>query len=788
MLSQQLAQQLQKVLQLSNRDELDAALLALSDPQSAQHEHVCACFSAGMSQFLSDIDQSFLQYQNAFKQQLEAKNAAQEKMLLQLRSSINQLLQDNKLPALNDQAHDLLSLTELMASLVAQKKKAQKALDESDSRMRSLVANLPGCVYSIQPDNDWTVQILSGGIFDLTGYQSHELIGRDKRGIRDIILLEDLIGIEEQIRHARETHSPFQLEYRILRRDGHICWVIDRGQCQFDEAGKALSIEGVILDNSAAHEYQQALQDAKEAAEAANRAKDMFLANVSHEMRTPMNGIIGMSELILNTPLNEEQREFLSLVKSSANSLLGIINDLLDFTHIETGHTKLFPVPFILHDLLLDIMQPLALRANQKGLQLSLSIDPHVSKTLVADPVRLRQVLVNLTNNAIKFTNTGSVDVSISYPNPSEIEFKIKDTGIGIPLDRQTAIFEPFIQADSSTTREYGGTGLGLSISKNLIEMMEGRLKLKSAQGKGSTFYFRLPVAPSDEGEALQRTWAPTAAQPTQIQSTDPLISHGTGYRILLAEDNPVNQKVAQRLLALHGHRAVIASNGLEVEEKLAKEPFDLILMDIQMPFRDGIMCTHRIREQEAINGGHIPIIALTAHASEEDRAKCLAAGMDGFASKPFEWNALMAAIEQVTKGIAPQVQHNHASKADLASTQALNDADIFDPTESLIMLNNDAELLSDLALLFLDDAPQRYAEIIAAAEAQQSEQLRHTAHSLKGSLGAVGALRVMKTTQALENAAKTDNWEAITTALSTFKAEYAALYRILSETYRSQN
>jgi len=543
-----------------------------------------------------------------------------------------------------------------LAADITERKRVEEELRTSARQLRAFIEDAPVAVAMFDHDirylaasRRWTTDY-GFGHSDLTGLGLYDQIPHLPEKWKDT----HRRGLEGEKQHLGEDIW--------IRADGAEQWVSSSVYPWRDPSG---SIGGIIIsaeDISQRKMNEQLLQDAKRAAEAASAAKSTFLATMSHEIRTPLNGILGMTDLVLDTQLTPEQREHLGLVRFSADSLLAIINDILDFSKIEAGKLEMELIPFHLRESLQQILKTCAIRAQQKGLQFSFKVPADVPDALVGDPGRIRQVILNLVGNAIKFTESGQIFVAIAAAFPAKgralLHFGVKDTGIGIPPEMQEKVFAAFSQADGSMARKYGGTGLGLAICVRLVEMMGGRIWVESVPQQGSLFHFTLDLALAEAGAfpagdqleprggASQRS-APLSAA---LEATS-----GAGCRVLLVEDNSVNRTLAQRLLQKRGFQVSIAVDGREAIRAAQSAEFDVILMDIQMPEMDGFEATAEIRKREQFTGRRTPVIALTAHAMKEDRDRCLAAGMDAYVTKPINPTELFGAIRNVLQSSAAQ-------------------------------------------------------------------------------------------------------------------------------------
>jgi signal transduction histidine kinase/DNA-binding NarL/FixJ family response regulator len=475
-------------------------------------------------------------------------------------------------------------------------------------------------------------------------------------------------------------------------------------------------------------ERTAALQLAKAAAEAAYVAKGQFPANMSHELRTPMNAILGMIDVALPKAIDPTVLDCLQTARGSADLLLTLLSDLLDSAKIESGKLELESAPFSLRRMLDQITRVLAVRASEKGLTFYCRLPEGTPDAVVGDRMRLQQVLLNLAGNAVTFTERGDVEIqlhTLSQNGEACLEFAVRDTGIGIPPSGIERLFQPFAQADTSMARRFGGTGLGLSICKNLVEMMGGRIWAESAVGKGSTFHFtvRLPLAKELPADFEAPAVIPIAA---------------TALRILLVEDNPANQKLATYILQDRGHTVEVAGDGQEAACLAERNRYDVILMDVQMPGMNGLEATAAIRKREA-GRTRAPIIAMTAHAMRGDREHCLAAGMDGYLSKPVNAQEVIGLVENLACGAAnlPQPVAATPSPAE-ASPQAT--ALVFNPEEALSRCFDSADMVREMMQCFFDEVDNLFPRMRSALEKGDLEEVGRLGHRMKGTVVYLGA------------------------------------------------
>ena len=625
-----------------------------------------------------------------------------------------------------------------------ERKRTAEELARERNLLRTLIDNLPDYIYVKDSDSRFVINNLA-----------HALI-MGARSPEDVVAKTDFdyFPSDEAARYYEDDQRVIAtgralLDYEepVTDANGEKKWVLTSKMPLRDGRCDVVGIVGISRDITQHKLAEEELYRASQAAEAATRSKSEFLANVSHEIRTPMNGIIGMAQLALDTLLTPEQREYITIVKNSADSLLVLLNDILDFSKIEAGKMDLKKVLFTVEPLIQEAIRPFALKAHQKGLEFVCEIQPGMPEYLMGDAVRLGQVLSNLVGNAVKFTEHGMVTVRAQMDtfegSDALIHFTVLDTGIGIPQHKQKAIFNPFSQADPSSTRRYGGTGLGLAIARHIVEMMSGRLWMDSEEGKGSTFHFTvrlgLPAAGARTGQG--------AAAPNE--TPPPLSRHG--LHVLIAEDNAINQKVAARLLEKRGHIVALASDGKEALDAMDHDTFDLVLMDVQMPEMDGFEATTLIRAKEKDTGRHTPIIAMTASAMKGDRERCLDAGMDSYISKPFQMYEFFRVIATVIPSIT-------AGSTGGSSGPDVIDNLVFDKVAALRQVDGDLDLLKELSRIFIDDANGMMIELEQAMNAGDSEKVSRLAHTFKGSAASLGGKSVAQKALQLELIARTEN------------------------------
>ncbi|MBU0654181.1 MAG: ABC transporter substrate-binding protein [Gammaproteobacteria bacterium] len=521
----------------------------------------------------------------------------------------------------------------LLQQVMQERQETGRLLLESKRSLQSLIGNLPGMAYRCHYNREWSMVFVSEGCEALTGYPASRLLGAHGISFNSLIHPEDQERIWEEVTAALNSDQSFQLTYRIRCRDGCWRWMWEQGHCvERDGQGEPLFLEGLIMDITSQVDTRQKLQEAKEKADAATRAKSMFLANISHEIRTPLMAVTGLTQLLQQSGLAGRQREYVEQLRSSSSLLLGIIEDVMDFSCIEVGEVVLRPAPFHLQGILQSVGHIVRDAAQAKCLAFHIDVDNGIPPVLVGDPLRLSQVLNNLLVNAVKFTNSGSVSLHASLQARSEngarLRFSVRDTGVGIPAGQRDSLFEPFVRIIPEGEVAIKGAGLGLSISRRLVELMGGDIKVESIPGVGSEFSFCADFGVNDEAGSM-----PVAS------ISDTLL----GARILLVDDEPLNRMIGTELLKILGCSPECVENAPQVLAALEREPFQVVLMDIEMPGMKGDELTRLLRADPRWR--QLPVIALTAHVTTGARDAFLACGMDDYLGKPFNLEQLRTVL-----------------------------------------------------------------------------------------------------------------------------------------------
>ncbi|MCB5160972.1 MHYT domain-containing protein [Marinomonas algarum] len=620
---------------------------------------------------------------------------------------------------------------------ISERRSLEETLIKREKQYSSLIKNIPGASFRCLINEHWNTVFVSEAIQSLAGWCVSEFYD-DSISLADLIHPEDDERISQHISHVIKERKSYTIEYRLKHKNGHYVWVLENGTVVYNEDNQPEWIDGVILDISQRVEMEEELRKAKVIAEASAETKASFLANMSHEIRTPMNAIIGFSDILLDSDVPNESKKHLATISKSARSLLHLLNDILDSAKLEKNKLELEERVFSLETLVDSVISTLWLQAKSKGLELSFSIQPMMANVYLGAEDRIRQVLMNLIGNAIKFTEKGSITLTVSRLPNNHIRFVVEDTGIGIPTDRLDSVFDPFIQADASMSRRFGGTGLGTSISKQLVNLMGGDISVSSQEDVGSCFSFSLPLKES-------------SLLPDDHTSQELSL---TPKRILLADDLEQNLTLLSLLLGKQGHEIVLAKDGHEAIKQFKTMQPDIILMDIQMPNMDGLTATQIIRSYEKEHQlTRTPVIALTANVLTEDKLDAQRAGMDGFANKPIEMANLISEMARVLDESPIVVQKNM-----LAPHQGTSHRNHQIHASKGLTLWGDADIYLEELNYFANSNQDLISKLHGYIEERAFTSIRLLAHGVKGTSGNLALIPIANEMLHIEQAAQKED------------------------------
>jgi PAS domain S-box-containing protein len=710
---------------------------------------------AGLTPFLEAVSQSYEHYQsdrnlieramNISSAELTQSNrklldeSKRHKLLIEsLKDSIKSISPD----ARNIEDDDLLQMADVLQEEIITRKTTEKLIAISEEKYRNIIENME--LGMVETSLDGKLITVFDEFCKITGYTREELLGMDPE-----LLLLDAEWRPQMERHrADRKKGEFGVyEIPIRTKSGEVKWVIISAAPTFDANKNVTGSVAIHFDITHRKEIEAALEKARIEAEASLKSKELFLANISHEIRTPMNAILGMSRLINGTKLDKTQRQYNQAIQASADGLMVIINDVLDMSKIKSGKFTVENISFNVDQVLDQMIKSLTFKAEEKGIYFHCTRDEQVHPFLIGDPTRLNQVLTNLASNAVKFTEKGGVEIVVSLVESTDkqdkVKFEVSDTGVGIDKEKFDTIFESFTQEDETITRKFGGTGLGLAISRQLVDIFEGELTVKSNKGKGSTFSFTLDM---EHGEAFE-------TEQVKVIGDQDL----TDCKILLVEDNEINSYLAITILKKWNATVETAKNGLKAIEKLEQMEFDVIIMDMQMPKMDGVQATAHARNVLKLK---VPIIALTANAAKGEKEKCIEAGMDDYISKPFEPDELFSKISGHWRGFQD-------------SLMPMGDSDRFSLLKLRAMYNDNHAFVQKTVNIFLSQFEKDVGALREKLADKDFRNVKLLAHKIKPNIDLFQIEELHGPIREIEKKAEEENPEALAALVDNLAQVY---------------